>query len=76
MRFSVASNAIGSSGWVRSSAWTCVFSSIESTTAPPGGSRYSPTMSATLSANAGSLLTLNVPCRCGFNPVSRHSFAT
>ena len=29
-----------------------------------------------LPANSGSLLTLNVPCRCGFNPVSRHSFAT
>src|SRR5438270_7762054 len=33
-------------------------------------------MSATFSANAGSLLTLNVPARCGFNPFSRHSFAT
>lgn len=33
-------------------------------------------MSATFSANAGSLLTLNVPARCGFTPFSRHSFAT
>src|ERR1700709_1626891 len=33
-------------------------------------------MSATFSANAGSLLTLNVPARCGFTPCSRHSFAT
>jgi hypothetical protein len=57
-------------------AWICVFSSIDSTTAPPGGSKYSPTISATFSANAGSLLTLNVPARCGFNPFSRHSFAT
>jgi hypothetical protein len=29
-------------------------------------------LSATFSANAGSLLTLKVPIRCGFNPVSRH----
>ena len=61
--------SIGSSGWVRSSAWIWVFSSMLSTTAPPGGSRYNPTMSATFSANAGSRLTLNVPCRCGLNPV-------
>ena len=33
-------------------------------------------MSATFSANAGSRLSLNVPWRCGRNPLSRHSFAT
>jgi len=35
VRFSAASNAIGSTGWVQSRAWISVFSSIESTTADP-----------------------------------------
>jgi hypothetical protein len=42
---------------------TGVFSSMDNTTAPPGGSMYRPTMSATFSANRGSRLSLNVPCR-------------
>ena len=67
---------MGSSGWVRSSAWIWVFSSRLSTTAAPGGSRYRPTMSATFAANSGSLLSLNVPCRCGLRPCFRHSVAT
>jgi hypothetical protein len=37
--FSVFENVIGNSGCVRSSAWICVFSSIDSTTASIGGSR-------------------------------------
>jgi hypothetical protein len=35
----------------------------DSTTAPPGGSRYKPMTSATFAANAGSLDRLSVPCR-------------
>ena len=74
--FSVRPKSIGSSGCVRSNAWIWVFSSNESTTAPPGGSRYKPTTSATFCANAGSFDTLNVPDRCGFSSLSRHSLAT
>src|SRR6266542_1544414 len=69
-------NSIGSNGWVRSNAWICVFSSRLSTTAAPGGSRYRPTISATFCANRGSLLSLNVPCRCGLRLFSRHNAAT
>jgi hypothetical protein len=36
---------IGSTGWERSSAWICDFSSTDSTTAPSGGSKYRPTTS-------------------------------
>ena len=45
----------GSRGWVRSSAWTCDFSSIDSTTARAGGSKYKPTISVSFSAKAESL---------------------
>jgi hypothetical protein len=38
---------MGSSGWVRSRAWICVFSSTQSTIALSGGFRYRPTMSRT-----------------------------
>ena len=40
---------IGRPGWVRSSAWICDFSSIDSTTAWAGGSTYKPTISASFS---------------------------
>ena len=63
VRFSVAAKATGSTGWVRSRAGTRVFSSTESTAAPPGGARYRPTTSATFSANAGSFEILKVPER-------------
>jgi hypothetical protein len=49
---------IGRPGWVRSSAWIWLFSSIDSTTACAGGSTYSPTMSSTLAANLGSVESL------------------
>lgn len=39
---------------MRSSAWTWLFSSIDSTMARAGGQRYSPTMSRTFSTNCGS----------------------
>jgi hypothetical protein len=35
VRFSDSPKSIGSSGWVRSNAWTWVFSSIDNTTRPP-----------------------------------------
>jgi hypothetical protein len=57
---------IGSDGWVRSNAWIWLFSSMHSTTACSGGSRYKPTTSVSL--NAGSLETLKVSTRCGFSP--------
>ena len=63
--------ASGSTGWVRSRACTCVFSSTDSTTALPGGDRYKPTTSATFSTNAGSFESLKVPERCGFRFSSR-----
>src|ERR1700746_3760525 len=47
---------IGGPGWVRSSAWICDFSSIESTTAWAGGCMWRPTISSTFSARAGSAL--------------------
>ena len=42
--------------WARSRAWMPGFSSTESTSAFSGGSRYSPTTSAALVANSGSVL--------------------
>ena len=59
---------IGKSGRVRSSAWTWLFSSIDSTMARSGGQRYSPTMSRTFSTNCGSADNLNVSRRCDCNP--------
>ena len=44
------------------------FSSMHSTTALSGGSRYSPTTSTSFSSNSGSLDILNVFTRCGFSP--------
>ena len=38
---------IGRTGWARSSAWICDFSSTQSTTALSGGFMYRPTMSRT-----------------------------
>src|SRR6266496_357247 len=62
---------IGSTGWDRSNAWTWDFSSTHSTRACSGGSRYSPTISRTLSMNCGSELSLKVSARCG---LSRNAF--
>src|SRR2546425_763988 len=56
---------IGSTGCDRLSAWICAFSSTDSTTAPSGGFRYSPTTSTTLSMNNGSVESLNVSAWCG-----------
>src|SRR6266511_3090904 len=55
---------IGSTGWDRSNAWTWDFSSTHSTRACSGGSRYSPTISRTLSMNCGSELSLKVSAGC------------
>jgi hypothetical protein len=41
-----------------------------------GGLRYSPTMSSSFSAKAGSLLILKVSTRCGFNPWARQMLLT
>ena len=41
-----------------------------------GGLVYSPTTSTTFSAKCGSLLTLNVRARCGFNPAAFHTRCT
>jgi hypothetical protein len=59
---------IGSTGAVRSRAWTWVFSSTHNTTAASGGLRYRPTMSQTLSTNCGSVDSFKSSIRCGFNP--------
>src|SRR5271166_1795524 len=62
---------MGSSGAVRSSAWIWLFSSTHSTSARSGGSRYSPTMSRTLSINNGSRLSLKLSLRCGCSAKAR-----
>ena len=56
---------MGSSGWVRSNSWICVFSSTQSTIALSGGFRYRPTMSLTFSTKNGSVEILKCFCRCG-----------
>src|SRR5918993_1405585 len=61
---------MGRPGWVRSSAWIWLFSSIDSTTAWAGGSTYRPTTSLNFSANCGSLESLNVFIRCGVRPLA------
>src|SRR5215472_999666 len=55
-------------GWVRSSAWICDFSSTDSTRLWAGGSRYRPTTSRSLAANAGSCDSLKRRTRCGCRP--------
>ena len=67
---------IGSDGWVRSSACTEDFSSTHSTIAFSGGFRYRPTTSISFSSNFGSLDSLNVSTRCGFNPRADHTRCT
>ena len=62
---------IGRSGWVRSRAWTWLFSSTHRTMARSGGVRYSPTTSRTFSTKYGSVESLNVSARCGFRPNAR-----
>ena len=59
---------IGSDGWVRSSAWIWLFSSMHNTTAFSGGFRYSPTTSTSLSSNRLSLDSSKVSTRCGCSP--------
>ena len=48
-----------------------VRSSTDTMTAPPGGSRYRPMISAALPANAGPFDSLKRPDRCGFTFSSR-----
>src|SRR3954451_17300256 len=62
---------IGSTAWLRSSAWICDFSSTHSTKACSGGAMYSPTTSRTLVTKSGSIDSLKVSCRCGFRPKAR-----
>jgi hypothetical protein len=45
VRHSGMPGIIGSTGWERSSAWICDFSSTERTTAPSDGLKYRPTTS-------------------------------
>ena len=59
---------IGSEGWVRSSAWIWLFSSMHKTTAFSGGFRYSPTTSTSFSSKRLSFESLNISTRCGFRP--------
>lgn len=56
---------IGSDGWVRSTAWIWLFSSMHSTIAFSGGLRYTPTTSTSFSSKSGSPESLNVRTRCG-----------
>jgi hypothetical protein len=50
----------GSDGWVRSNAWTWVFSSKLNTTAFSGGFMYKPTTPTSFSSKSGSSEILNV----------------
>src|ERR1700738_4308289 len=63
---------IGKTGCSRSSAWIWLFSSMLRTRARFGGDRERPTMSRTLSTNSGSLDSLDVLLRGGFNPDAAH----
>ncbi len=56
---------------MRSSAWIWVFSSIQTTTAFSGGSRYSPATSRILASSSGSVLNLNVSTFSGCRPHRR-----
>src|SRR6478735_4937161 len=58
---------IGNAGCDLARAWTCDFSSTQSTTAASGGFRYRPTTSYTFSTNIGSLDSLNPSVRCGLS---------
>jgi hypothetical protein len=58
----------GSTGAVRSSAWSWDCSSTHSTTAASGGLRYSPPMSRTLQMNCGALDSFQLWTRCGLSP--------
>ena len=59
---------IGRIGAVRSNAWIWLFSSMDSTTAFSGGSRYRPTTSRILASSSGSVENLNVSCLNGLMP--------
>jgi hypothetical protein len=61
---------MGSIGWLRSSAWTWLFSSTHKTRAWSGGSRYSPTTSRSFSMNQGSVDSLKLRVRWGCRPKS------
>ena len=67
---------MGSDGWVRSRAWTWVFSSKLNTTARSGGSRYNPTTSVSLASKSASLDNLNTSARQGRRPLARQIRAT
>ena len=67
---------IGRIGAVRSSAWICDFSSIQTTTALSGGFKYNPTTSRTLASNSGSVENLNLSRRHGCRFHSRQIRAT
>jgi hypothetical protein len=67
---------IGRDGWVRSRAWTWVFSSKLNTTARSGGFRYRPTTSMSLASKSGSLEILKPSTRHGLRPCFRQIRAT
>ena len=66
----------GSPGWVRSKAWTWLFSSQHRTIACSGAFRYKPMISSSFSAKHGSFETLKVRLRCGLSPCSRQTRPT
>jgi hypothetical protein len=68
---SACPGVIGRTGWVRSRAWTWLFSSTLRTTARSGGLRYNPTTSRTFSTKYGSVDSLNASCRWGRRPNAR-----
>jgi hypothetical protein len=76
VRFSGSSGRSGRIGAVRSKAWTCDFSSTESTIAFSGGCRYRSTTSLTLASSCGSVENLNVSVRQGCRPHLRQILLT
>ena len=62
---------IGKAGCDLANAWTCDFSSTQSTTADSGGCRYRPTTSWIFSTNCGSLESLNPSSRWGLSSNER-----
>src|ERR671918_756373 len=66
----------GRLAWVRSRAWTWVFSSKQNTAARSGGSMYRPTMSTSLASKSGSVDSLKRSTRQGRIFRARHSWAT
>ena len=73
MRCSACPGCIGSTFWVRFSAWIWDFSSTHSTIAFSGGFRYNPITSVILASNSGSVENLNVSAFHGLTPNCFHA---